>query len=323
MMESHAMRGFFYSLRMLTGVAAVSAGRGVMYRVLAVGLLMVLGCSLRAVAAPDALPLPYLIYGSAGQPFQGLTLTSQGDGIISDVVFRVFAGSPYRPEFRVMPVRRIKRDMYAGREQVWVAYGFRSWTADALWGRQHLAAVDLFHYHYGLMFFDPAVAAGRSAVDAQRDLPALAQLVAGRTVAVISGFQYGGLERALEQRGAHLIAAEDQYHALSLLERRRADFYLGNLQRNQYFLRHDPRYAGFPPLQQVDLQVATGVTLMFGENTPAELRAWADRRLGELVQDGYVAEVLERYGMGSVEPGMKTVGAEAPGGAGRTPDQPL
>lgn len=238
----------------------------------------------------------YLVYEGAGQPYQGMSLQPESDGVISDIVFKVFESSPFQLTFRVLPVRRIKRDMYSGQLQSWIAYGFRLWADDPVWGGQYLSRVNLFDYRYGLMTFRKDGNLPPN-LDVYGDSAALMKLVDGARVVVISGFQYGGLDRLLLVAGAKLIPVSDQHQALSVLARGRADFYLGNPQRNVYLLEHDEHYQQFPPLRVIDLGVSTPVTLLLSEHSSPALRDWVDNRLEDLVANGFVAEVLARYGI--------------------------
>lgn len=233
--------------------------------------------------ASDPAKITYLINGSAGQPYQYLVPVEEGSGIITDILTKVFAGSRYQLDSQAIPVKRVKRSIYEGKLNHWITYGFRSWANPTAESNQYLAEVDLFHYRYALIGY-------------RKQFPgAQEQAVAwhGKRVVVIRGYQYSGVKKQLIAQGASIIDAEDQFHALELLQRGRGDLYLGNPDRVSYLWHKlgEPwqQFVSFPVGEELP------VTLMMDSAFSAEFKTFVNQRLQNLKQAGAIDHILARY----------------------------
>ncbi len=227
--------------------------------------------------------LTYLINGSAGEPYQYLNANSDGQGIITDILTEVFRDSTFHLDPQAIPVKRVKRYMYESEFNHWITYGFRSWSTGKTQGL-HFASVDLFNYRYALVGYR-----------ARNDLEALSNSNKwqGKRIVVISGFQYSGLKAELRSQGAEFIGAQDQTHALELLQRQRADFYLGNPDRVAYlWAKLDEDWKEFIA---VPLGNEIPVTIMMADSFSPEFKQFVDMRLAALKREGFVDSVLTRY----------------------------
>lgn len=251
------------------------------------GLLLLWCCWAKAgPAGPiiDPAKITYLINGSAGQPYQYIVPVEEGSGIITDILNAVFEGSSFELDPQAIPVKRVKRFIYEGKLNYWVTYGFRSWTQAAPDDNQYLAEVDLFHYRYALIGYRD-----------QAQTAALSPPVSwyGKRVVVISGFQYSGVKKQLIAQGAEIIGAQDQFHALELLQRGRGDFYLGNPDRVSYLWAKlgEPwqRFESFP------VGVTLPVTIMMDNAFSDNFKRFVNQRLATLQQTGVIDNILARY----------------------------
>lgn len=227
--------------------------------------------------------LMYLINGSAGEPYQYLHANNDGQGIITDILTEVFRNSSYHLVPEAIPVKRVKRYMYESEFNHWITYGFRSWATGKVQGL-HFSAVDLFNYRYALIGYR-----------ARNDLERLSNSNKwqGKRIVVISGFQYSGLKAELREQGAEFIGAQDQTHALELLQRQRADFYLGNPDRVAYlWAKLDEDWKEFVA---VPLGNEIPVTIMMADSFSPEFKQFVDIRLAALKREGFVDSVLTRY----------------------------
>ncbi len=230
-----------------------------------------------------SLLLTYLINGSAGEPYQYLHDNNDGQGIITDILTEVFRSSSYKLIPEAIPVKRVKRYMYESEFNHWITYGFRSWATTEAQGL-HFSAVDLFNYRYALI--------GYRARNNLANLPH-SNKWQGKRIVVISGFQYSGLKAELREQGAEFIGAQDQTHALELLQRQRADFYLGNPDRVAYLwtkLNED-----WQEFIAVPLGSEIPVTIMMADSFSPEFKQFVDIRLATLKREGFVDSVLTRY----------------------------
>jgi polar amino acid transport system substrate-binding protein len=236
-----------------------------------------------SAADGDSTRLTYLINGSAGEPYQYLHANNDGQGIITDILTEVFRNSSYNLVSEAIPVKRVKRYMYESEFNHWLTYGFRSWATGKTQGL-HFASVDLFNYRYALVGYR-----------ARNDLEALSNSNKwqGKRIVVISGFQYSGLKAELRSQGAEFIGAQDQAHALELLQRQRADFYLGNPDRVAYlWAKLDEDWKEFIA---VPLGNEIPVTIMMADSFSSEFKQFVDMRLAALKREGFVDSVLTRY----------------------------
>lgn len=238
--------------------------------------------------ASDPAQITYLINGSAGQPYQYIEPVEEGSGIITDILSAVFEGSRFKLDPQAIPVKRVKRFIYGGKLNYWITYGFRSWTQTAPEGNQYLAEVDLFHCRYALIGYrDQQRAAGQSQSQSQ---PVSWY---GKRVVVISGFQYSGVKKWLITLGAKIVGAQDQFHALELLQRGRGDFYLGNPDRVSYLWTKlgEPwqQFESFP------VGEALPITIMMDNAFSDDFKRFVNERLATLQQSGVIDNILARY----------------------------
>ncbi|WP_317933461.1 transporter substrate-binding domain-containing protein [Halioxenophilus sp. WMMB6] len=231
----------------------------------------------------------YLIYEGAVEPYQIAHGSGPAKGIISDIVFAIFADSGITVETVIKPAPRIKRDIYQASKGCWISYGFRSWQSDPSWSQQVMSEIDLFPYQYSLMSVDPANQIQQLKVD-----------IKNKILVTIKGFQYDHLVQQLKTLGMNVLEAKNQRHAMELLLRHRGDYYLGNYPRMAYV--NSKYHLGANHLYNYPLDHAPPVTLIMSREVPMATQQWINERLRALKADGTINAIVERYQMPPAEP---------------------
>ena len=210
------------------------------------------------------------------QIFDGESFT----GIVTDVLREILED---RAEIRFhnIPIVRMKRYMLVRRFPNWITYGTPGWRDSPQSWR--LSEVPVFTAENVLV-------SRRGEV-----VPAPAHF-AGRTVVLIEGFDYPGLEPYLEDGTIRILRVHNYKAALRAIRLGRGDCFPGMGLRVQYTMKQEGLTPGdFEISSFEEILPDYGIYLSFSLEFPDDLYDSINRELEELRRDGYVDQVIARY----------------------------
>ena len=146
--------------------------------VLALGLL---GFSFQIMAQQ----VNYFVLENQSRPFQIEYKGVQQGGIVTDVVNAIFKGSKYTLKINTLPVKRHIRTLTSGEVKNWLHYGTQSWGAPF---STNLSDIPMFTVRHYLLSKDFSLG---SSIESGN--------VEGKSVVLLNGFDYPGLETLMQQ----------------------------------------------------------------------------------------------------------------------------
>lgn len=240
----------------------------------------------------------YLVYGYSVEPYQNLAPKGLGaesnkpilmnsiKGIVTDIVAEIMKGSNYQLQPLIRPVKRIKNDMKSGRLGDWIGYGFRGWENRPEWAALHFSSVDILTYKLVLLSLKKEVKS--EDVFSRLD---------GEEAIWIHGYSKSkSLEKFSQRFNIQLVYAKNHINAVKMLISKRALFFMEDELRIRYALMKlgvDANDYNFTPLNPFIRESA--VTLVMNANMVPSLKELIDNRLRELVEEGFVDQVISNY----------------------------
>lgn len=234
-------------------------------------------------------PIKYFILAGTMEP---LMILRPGDpmagGMFTEIVKKVFDGSPYDVQALVMPWKRMTGELR--RRGDWIMHGIPAFFEPDI--PYKLSKVPVFPFNHVAVTLNQKNFKIRDV----RDLT-------GRTVILVENYHYPGLDAHLDKplvgTSAGVIRSVRAFKpagTLKMLKHKRGDVVIGFQPRLLYNLKSaglsaaDVRFqdaSGIVPTQQMFVAYSPRLPTAFGQ--------FVNRRLRQLTDNGEIGEILDRY----------------------------
>ncbi|WP_448546586.1 substrate-binding periplasmic protein [Thalassotalea fusca] len=147
----------------------------------------------------------YFVIQDQAQPFQNHINKQEHDGIVTDIVKRIFSGPEYKLKIHTLPFNRMIKMLEDNRYKNWITFGSPNWP-----GVQSLNLSDMpiFQVKHALLTSKQQ----ESPINKIEDM-------FGKTVVLLHGFNYPGLEEYIADKKINAINVKNYQAAFKVVDR--------------------------------------------------------------------------------------------------------
>lgn len=147
----------------------------------------------------------YMVIQDQAQPFQNHQNKKHHNGIITDIVKEIFPAPEYDLNIHTLPFNRMIKTLEQGKFENWITFGSPNWP-----GVQslNLSQLPVFNVQHSLL----------TAKQHQFDINSAKDLF-GKTVILLHGFDYPGLEEHISNKDINAIKVKSYSSAFKVVNR--------------------------------------------------------------------------------------------------------
>lgn len=236
-------------------------------------VLTTLFTSLLSYASP--LQVTYYVSDKSSAPIQS---SQTDDGIITDVI-RAITPNTVDINERVLPFKRMLLEMQSSKSP-WVTYGSAAWPGPQSTSLSRTPVLEVSHVMLTKM---------------GNGFATISELF-GKSIVLIRGFDYPGLDTYIEQGKFYVMYVKDHYSAIQAVLKGRAVAFPEMAFRLQYHLQQ----MNVPPssVEKTDISNIIqdySINLCFSNAFPYEQRAQFEDNLKELRESGELSNIIRKY----------------------------
>jgi len=147
----------------------------------------------------------YMVIQDQAQPFQNHLNKKKHSGIITDIVNKIFASDEYSVKIHTLPFNRMIRMLEKDDIKNWITFGSPSWPGVQ---SANLSKLPVFNVQHSLL------------TSTQQDFDInSAQDLFGKTVVLLHGFDYPGLEQHIARQNIKSIKVKTYKSAFKVVNR--------------------------------------------------------------------------------------------------------
>ncbi|MEW6994933.1 substrate-binding periplasmic protein [Colwelliaceae bacterium MEBiC 14330] len=158
-----------------------------------------------ATSANAVTEINYMVIQDQAQPFQNHQNKKQHTGIITDMIKKIFAGPEYKIKTHTLPFNRMISMLEKGDIKNWITFGSPNWPGIQ---SANLSKLPVFNVQHSLLTSTEQDFTIHSA----RDL-------FGKTVVLLHGFDYPGLEEHITNKDIKAIKVKNYKSAFKIVNR--------------------------------------------------------------------------------------------------------
>ena len=232
--------------------------------------------------------LHYLIIAKQAEPFQiNHNADDTYSGVITDIITTLEQKKALEVSPQVMPFKRylyeIKQQTYLN----WISYGSPTWrSADGNWTQnKRLSNQSLFSAEHIM-----------ATLKDNDQITGFNNGLLGKTVILLKGFQYSGLEPLIEQYQMKVLKVNSHRSALLALKNSRGDLFIEIKSRVLYSVKQhqiDPSLFKFSNIS--DTIAPVDIHFSYGDGVANELIEWIDLQILMMKANGEITNILNRY----------------------------
>lgn len=244
------------------------------------GLLVAL--LLTPVRAQD---IQYMVIDGQVQPFQINTPADpMAGGLVTDVVKRIFADTPYQLKPVVAPWLRLVSMMEHKDLSNWLVYGWKP----ANLPNAECSRTTLAKWRTVLLMRKQNPEPKQIALDALYD----------KHLLLVHGYDYPGLDAHLKSHGGTIVDHRSltPESALRMMDRARGDVYIEESFRLHFLMKQlqiNPE--SFSEIDFSNVIPAQSVCLMYDKNMPQKIKTLIDQRMQAMIRSGEMDTIIQRY----------------------------
>ena len=244
---------------------------------LAISLLFI------AINASAVTEINYMVIQDQAQPFQNHQNKKQHSGIITDIIKKIFAGPEYKLKIHTLPFNRMISMLEKGDIKNWITFGSPNWPGVQ---SANLSKLAVFNVQHSLLTSTQQ----DFAIGSARDL-------FGKTVVLLHGFDYPGLEEHIANKDIKAIKVKSYKSAFKVVNRlkEKAGFVEMDI-RIKYNLKmlalaeQDYNWHNFSKVI-TDYNLHLAMSPSFDK----ALQQHVEVQLAELKESGVLAEIINSY----------------------------
>ncbi|MDE1461567.1 substrate-binding periplasmic protein [Spartinivicinus poritis] len=226
----------------------------------------------------------YVVIKSQAQPFQIENDGKQHSGIVTDIVKEVFKNSEYQLTTRTFPFKRMISIMEEKKYKNWVTFGSPAWPGIQ---NENLSAVPIYSVKNIMLIKKPGF-----------NYTSTSDLF-GKTVILMDGFDYPGLEELIKQGKVKEIRVKDHSSAFKILDRPVMTKFTGFIElkvRVLYNLRKTMRNTD--DYQMVDVSSIANnydIHLAYSNQIDKNIQLFINDRLKTIKNNGRLSDIVSKY----------------------------
>ncbi|MEZ9823317.1 hypothetical protein AB4238_22290 [Shewanella sp. 10N.286.45.A1] len=230
--------------------------------------------------------LAYLIISEQAEPFQvNAAEAGPQTGVVTDIVEFLANKKPFEIVNQVMPFKRYLYEMEKQTFPNWISYGSPTWRVkDGKYlQNKRLSKQVLF-------------TANHIAVSLKADSAIVWPQLQHKTLILLKGFKYPGLEPLIEQYQIKVLEVSSHKSALLALQSRRGDLFIEMKSRVLYSLnKHQINPTAFVFTDINDTIAPVDIHLSYGDGVPQGLIDWNDEQILIMKAHGIIDDILDKY----------------------------
>ncbi len=158
-----------------------------------------------AISANAVTEINYMVIQDQAQPFQNHQNKKQHTGIITDIIKKIFAGPDYKIKTHTLPFNRMISMLEKGDIKNWITFGSPNWPGIQ---SANLSKLPVFNVQHSLLTSTEQDLTIHSAPD-----------LFGKTVVLLHGFDYPGLEEHITNKDIKAIKVKNYKSAFKIVNR--------------------------------------------------------------------------------------------------------
>ncbi len=147
----------------------------------------------------------YMVIQDQAQPFQNHQNKKNHTGIITDIVKEIFSGPEYELKIHTLPFNRMISMLEKGNIENWITFGSPNWPGVQ---SANLSKLPVFNVQHSLL----------TSTKQNFDINSATDLF-GKTVILLHGFDYPGLERYIAEKHIKAIKVKSYKSAFKVVNR--------------------------------------------------------------------------------------------------------
>jgi len=147
----------------------------------------------------------YMVIQDQAQPFQNHLSKKKHSGIITDIVKKIFASPEYSVKIHTLPFNRMISMLEKGDVKNWITFGSPSWAGVQ---SANLSKLPVFNVQHSLL----------TSTQQNFDINSVQDLF-GKTVILLHGFNYPGLEEHIANKDIKAIKVKSYKSAFKVINR--------------------------------------------------------------------------------------------------------
>jgi len=225
----------------------------------------------------------YMVIQDQAQPFQNHQNKKHHTGIITDIVKKIFSGSQYKLKIHTLPFNRMISMLEKGDIENWITFGSPNWPGVQ---SANLSTLPVFNVQHSLL----------TSTQQKLDINSATDLF-GKTVILLHGFDYPGLEEYIADKRIKAIKVKSYKSAFKVVNRLKGkagfvemdvrikyNLKMENLSAQNYNLHNFSKV-----IDDYDLHLAMSPTF------DKELQQHLEKSLDKLYQSGRLEKIINAY----------------------------
>ncbi len=227
--------------------------------------------------------LNYLVVDELSRPFQVTEKSESKGGIVSDIVNEIFQQSPYQINTKVLPIKRLYKQLADHADGLWIAYDAKVWNSLIKWG--NFIEEPLFSVSHSFM----------TCMNTPQKITSNAD-INGMRVAVLKNFDYPEMEALAKQNRITLEPVSGYGPGINLSKLKRVSGFVEMDIRLRYNVRALNDEANCLRYINMDKIIAPyDIYLSVAKSAPPELSKFIKQRIQEMKAKGEIKAILKRY----------------------------
>jgi len=225
----------------------------------------------------------YMVIQDQAQPFQNHQNKKNHSGIITDIVRKIFSSPEYNVKIHTLPFNRMISMLEKGNIDNWITFGSPNWPGVQ---SANLSKLPVFNVQHSLL----------TSKQQNFDISSVQDLF-GKTVILLHGFDYPGLEEHIATKEIKAIKVKNYKSAFKVVNRLKdkAGFVEMNV-RIKYNLKKQALEARNYNLHNFSKVIADyDLHLAMSPNFDKALQQHLDKELTKLQQSGNLEKIIKTY----------------------------
>ncbi|KGJ96872.1 substrate-binding periplasmic protein [Colwellia psychrerythraea] len=236
-----------------------------------------------ATSSKAATEINYMVIQDQAQPFQNHQNKKHHTGIITDIVKEIFSSPEYELKIHTLPFNRMISMLEKGDIENWITFGSPNWPGVQ---SANLSKLPVFNVQHSLL------------TSTQQDFDInSAEDLFGKTVILLHGFNYPGLEEHIAEKRIKAISVKNYKSAFKVVNRLKdkAGFVemdvriKYNLKKEELATKDYNLHNFSKVIENYDLHLA------MSPKFDKELQRHLEESLDKLYQTGNLEKIIEAY----------------------------
>jgi len=225
----------------------------------------------------------YMVIQDQAQPFQNHQDKKNHTGIITDVIKRIFSGPEYEVKIHTLPFNRMISVLEKGEMKNWITFGSPSWPGVQ---SANLSSLPVFNVQHSLL----------TSTQQNYNINSVQDLF-GKTMVLMHGFDYPGLESYIAEKKIKAIKVKSYQSAFKVVNRLKdkAGFVEMDIRIKYNLKKQQLATQDYNLLDFSNVIADYDLHLAMSPKFNNDVKRYLDSELSKLVKSGDLAEIIESY----------------------------